>query len=68
MDQALWQRTQTDIQRVTDDAVDAAIDAGLVSQATMVYYCRVKANADARWARGSSNVLMWFRILAGIVL
>lgn len=68
LDRALWQRAQTDIQRVTDDAVDAAIDAGLVSQATMVYYRRVKANADARWARGTNNVRMWFRILEGVVL
>lgn len=68
LDRALWQRAQTDIQQVTDDAVDAAIDAGLVSQATMVYYRRVKANADARWARGTNNVRMWFRILEGVVL
>ena len=68
LDREMWQRAQTDIQRVIDDAVDAAIDAELVSRETMVYYRRVKANADARWARGTNNMRMWFRILERIVM
>ncbi len=67
LDRTIWQKALTDIQSVTDEAVEAAINAGIVSQQTMIYYRRVKANADSRWARGSNNVRMWFRILERVV-
>lgn len=67
LDRTIWQKALTDIQSVTDEVVEAAINAGIVSQQTMIYYRRVKANADSRWARGSNNVRMWFRILERVV-
>lgn len=67
LDRTIWQKALTDIQSVTDEAVEAAINAGIVSQQTMIYYRRVKANADSRWARGPNNVRMWFRILERVV-
>ena len=67
LDRKIWQQAQQDIQQVIDEAMNQAIEADSVSSETMIYYRRVKASSDGRWARGSKNFKLWWRIATKVM-
>lgn len=67
LDREIWKRASKAVNEVIDDAMEAAIEIGEVSERTMIFYRRIKAHNDRKWAVSRRNVQLWFQILTRII-
>ncbi|TYC48500.1 sodium:proton antiporter [Weissella muntiaci] len=63
LDRDAWASASKEVAGVIDQAMQEAIEEGSVSENTMIFYRRIKASQDRKWAFGRRNFLMWLHIL-----
>ncbi|GAK31783.1 antiporter [Weissella oryzae SG25] len=67
LDREEWIKATKEVTTVIDKAMEEAIDSGAVSENLMIFYRRLKASQDRKWAFGKKNFFIWLQILFNMV-